>query len=81
MTMVERVARALCVAAGDDPDGGFNPMLPRWRDQIDAARAAIEAMKPTDAMLIAGSAAMVGPLTSSSSVWQAMRQAALEGEG
>lgn len=49
-TMVERVARAICVSEkinDDDALGG-------WIHWQEAARAAIEAMRePTDAMLIA----------------------------
>lgn len=50
--MVERAARAICKAEGIDPDfrdeilsarGG----CPQWRYEIDAARAAIGAMRMT----------------------------------
>ena len=82
--MIERVARALCREAGDDPDetditgrGG-----PLWRLWIDAARSAIEAMmEPTNAMLKAGSAHhMYGPgdpLPDALDAWRAMIDAAL----
>jgi hypothetical protein len=65
MMMVERVARAMCVAVGHDPDSdwrnGGDAMLgveipasraQRWRLYEAQARAAIEAMRePTPAML------------------------------
>lgn len=73
-TMVEKVARAICLAANDGKtDEGF-PMYE------GLARAAIEAMKdPTEAMLDAGNDAdgydvYVG-------VWLAMIVSALKEEG
>ena len=51
MTMVERVAVAICRALGDDPDREGE----RLTAYDDAARAAIEAMRdPTPEMLEAG---------------------------
>lgn len=57
-TMIERVARAICVARGRDPDrvyetnrssdvGGVETAMAHeaWRDHIAAAQAAIGAMK------------------------------------
>jgi hypothetical protein len=61
--MVERVARAICRGRGHDPDRcvlGSGSTLPpfstcyrrAWEDEIDAARAAIEAMRePTLEMI------------------------------
>ncbi|ASQ11852.1 hypothetical protein CDO22_17820 [Sinorhizobium meliloti] len=54
-TMVERVARALCVNEGENPDSPtpHNPHVDFvWQYYRGPARAAIEAMmEPTDAML------------------------------
>ena len=50
MTMIERVARALCAANSHDPDVHFQDAT-LWRLFIPLARAAIEAMEPTEAML------------------------------
>lgn len=63
--MVERVARAIASTRGRDPDdtaGGPHPGgtwlekgEPWWRGDVDAARAAIEAMRePTEKMIEAG---------------------------
>jgi hypothetical protein len=59
--MVERVARALCVRHGNDPDRlyvdrlGHTRDYPWWQSYVDDARAAIEAMRePTEAMEEAG---------------------------
>lgn len=69
MTMVERVARAICIAAGHDPDGPtcdiFVPGDPYahlpWAGFRRQARAAIEALRtPTPEMVEAGDLAMVG---------------------
>jgi hypothetical protein len=47
-TMIERVSRALCTAAGIDPQYWSNPL------KVAQARAAIEAlMEPTPALLAA----------------------------
>lgn len=54
--MLERVARAICTAAGIDPDGkSHEPEHDfRWQDFLKEARAAIAAMRdPTDAMCFA----------------------------
>jgi hypothetical protein len=58
--MIERVARALCVAAGQDPDFNYDPHGinrtddVRWRVNVTKARAAIEAMRePTEGMVYA----------------------------
>lgn len=63
--MIERVARAICKARGDDPDArgpavwqsGFYPdhLFARWRSYEGLARAAIAEMRePTEAMVAAG---------------------------
>lgn len=72
MTMLERVARALCVADGFDPDedwrqvpgGPFAEVAipdeerPRWTRYRNAARAAITAlMEPDEGMVEAGGSA------------------------
>lgn len=59
-SMIERVSRAICVAAGLDPDrhfassnydDGTAPHKLAWHEFQPEARAAIEAMRqPTDAM-------------------------------
>lgn len=68
--MVERVARVLCIATGDDPDhlaavmdagvrlhrfGVQDEAKYLWQYRVKEARAAIEAMRePTEAMCKAG---------------------------
>ncbi len=67
--LVERVARALCIADREDPDAMVSTLVPTyrgsdrmkfaevpaWTKRVKAARAAIEAMRePTDAMIEAG---------------------------
>lgn len=59
MDMVERVARALCVAADMDPDRPSNDErdngAPLWTTYVGMARAGIEAMRePTEGMAAAG---------------------------
>ncbi|MBA8799158.1 hypothetical protein FHW77_002877 [Agrobacterium sp. RC10-4-1] len=63
-TMIERVARAICVASGLDPDRPFSssnysketePQEFAWHEYLPEARAAINAMRePTRAMHEAG---------------------------
>ena len=55
--MVERIARAICVASGQDPDFDYDPRGIsfgddiRWKLYVPKARAAIEAMRePTEAI-------------------------------
>ena len=49
--MVERIARAICVASGQDPDFDYDPRGIsfgddiRWKLYVPKARAAIEAMR------------------------------------
>lgn len=56
-TMLEHVARAICIRRGGDPDTEItyqngSPSVLLWQDYEDDARAAIEAMRtPTDEML------------------------------
>lgn len=65
--MIEKVARALCAADNDDPDGLASDIVhrpphgnkfvdvPAWTKRTKEARAAIEAMKePTPQMTKAG---------------------------
>jgi hypothetical protein len=59
MDMVERVARAICIADGQDPDhesaDPFDEGAKLWTTNIGVARAAIEAMRePVEGMEIAG---------------------------
>lgn len=86
-TMLERVARAICVAAKLDPDGKFkssnyeveiDPHLFAWQEFLQEARSAIKAMRePTDAMVDAGNSCEhdEAPAT----YYQAMVEAALMG--
>jgi hypothetical protein len=56
MDMIERVARALTIYDGSDPDGrtSIADRPKRWMLMIEDARAAIAAMRePTEAMLSA----------------------------
>lgn len=73
MTMIERVARAICAVEYGDENAG-------WENQIPAARAAIEAMRrPTEAMKaglreVAGTQTLAYALAS----WPTMIDAALK---
>lgn len=52
MNMIERVARAICVDGGFNPDEQMPNNGPRWRYYEPAARSAIQAMRePTEEML------------------------------
>lgn len=59
MTMLEKIARAICKARGNDPDAGANifyksTQLPaQWQTFEKEARAALEAMRdPTPEMVL-----------------------------
>lgn len=86
MSMVEKVARAILNAhAGDIP---VHDADLQWSWWIEEARAAIEAMRePGPVLMKAGAtrSAMEGPpefqKLNAAAVWQAMIQAALEGDG
>lgn len=87
MTMVERVARALCAANSHDPDAHFQDAT-LWRLFIPLARAAIEAMEPTEAMVEAFSnhwnlhcGEGAPPSLMRDALAAALHVAALEGEG
>ncbi len=63
MNMIERVARALCITAGHNPDGpacdvyiqGDPDAIYPWAGYRREARAAIEAMRePAEVMVVAG---------------------------
>lgn len=57
--MIERVARALCVANGEDPDKPSGAFGVWWKSYRDEARAAIEAMRePTESMVSKGTRAV-----------------------
>ena len=57
--MIERVARAICVAAGGSPDEDFFGR-PFWQQYTGMAEAAIKAMRePTQAMV----STQIGPAT------------------
>ena len=43
--MIERVARALCLANGEDPDKPSGAFGVWWKSYRDEARAALEAMR------------------------------------
>lgn len=90
--MVERVARALCIADGCDSDHISNDALDEgralWTCYADAARAAIDAMRePTEAMLAASPVVGTGldddgkwavNTRPAKDVWSAMIDAALK---
>jgi hypothetical protein len=88
-TMIERVARAICVASGLDPDRPFSssnysketePQEFAWHEYLPEARAAINAMRePTEAMEDAGnSATYIWIDETSADVWPRMIDAALK---
>ena len=86
-SMVERVARALCLRCHDNPDsthggsrdGGSLPKgQPAWTAWEDDARAAIAAMRePTTAMRHAGVDAVYDGRGAYLDAWDAMITAAL----
>ena len=89
MSMVEKVARAILNAhAGDIP---VHDADLQWSWWIEEARAAIEAMEPTEAMLAAARPIILKDRGSDHNgrtkagvaldIWQAMKSAALEGDG
>lgn len=73
MTMLERMARAMCRAAGYDPDRIIHSMIdvetgkeastiPRWRAYAVVARAALaELREPTEGMIHDGALAIDHP--------------------
>ncbi len=75
--MVERVARAMCMADGEIPDfPSHTTNEPFWTYYCDMARVAIEAMRePTEAMRAAGYIVTVDDETD---VWQTMIDASLK---
>lgn len=57
MTMIEKVARAICIESGISPDESagwlLSPERKQWHNFEKQARAAIEAMRePTDRMVL-----------------------------
>lgn len=86
MTMIERVARALCVERGQDPDYSPPDCTPNWLEHVSDARAAIEAMRePTDGMVDVcdeidnGNCEGIAVGSTGRDVWHAMIRAALDG--
>jgi len=90
-SMIERVAKAICKACGDDPnrEGAWQKW---WKDSpyLDMARAAIEEMmKPTPEMVKVGETEMMARHTNLdcfqdpyvNSTWEAMITAALKENG
>lgn len=51
MTMLEKMARAMCVASGIDPDRKGNETDWRWQEWLPEARAALLAIREPDARL------------------------------
>jgi hypothetical protein len=79
-SMIERVARAICTAAGIDPDRKGNETEWRWQEFEKEARAVIKEMRePTDVMVDAGDAVEPGVTgyTDALSHYQTMIDAAL----
>lgn len=87
--MIEKVARALCVANCDNPDEADFGFLSdsvkgyAWQGYVPQARAAIEAMrKPTEAMEEAYECAVdvacLGEALGSDKAWAVMIEAALK---
>ena len=88
-SMIEKVARAMCITEGGDPDCVLtDPNLahvadtghkPLWTNFIVSAKAAIQAMaEPTEAMVKAGDCASFNAHSPSRATFEAMLQAALE---
>ena len=90
MSMIEKVARAICVCAQRDPDlqgiqspfGDITPMpagYRQWQNYEAEARAAIKSMRePTQRMEDAGQKSCAVDAWYSEAVWQAMIDAALK---
>lgn len=79
-SMVERVARALCVRAGHDPDEiqyrGTEEIRSGWEAYADDVRAAIRALRePSEAMVSSGMAEI--DHDGAGDCWRAMIDAAL----
>ena len=90
MTMLERLARALCVSDDRDPDSvpidyhrqmnaACDPNAPRWVDYLHHARTAAFALRePTEAMIAAGQEACAdGYAGDPATIWRMMAIAAL----
>lgn len=83
--MVERVSRAICETTNRICFGG-TPLEDEWREYVEEARAAIEAMRePTrDMCADASDCVVVGCCglteTAARETWQAMIDQALKGE-
>lgn len=89
MTMVERVARALCLQEGEDPnqETPYHPKVTHlWQHYVPSARAAIEAMRePTREMLAVGKRSSCADdiyltVDEVSAIYSAMVEAALNEE-
>lgn len=81
--MIERVARAITIIEGDDPDGHTGSLVNNyelwWEHRIPKARAAIEAMRdPTEPMKDALETKMVGVTGEILDGWDVMIEAALK---
>lgn len=94
MTMVERVARAICAADGHDPDGPpideYPSAIYPWAVYRNLAKAAIEAMRePSEEMKKAGEHAEISDsygeyyvsADNAADIFRAMVDAALKEHG
>lgn len=79
MTLIEKVARAICAGCGNDPDFHHRSMDADWKYWMEyepLARVIIKAMRePTDEMIDAGRDAWTHHVTP---IWQAMIDTALK---
>lgn len=86
MDMIEKVARAICLAEGFDPDFNYDPnglgamavSDVRWKLFTHAARAAIEAMREPDHDLTAAVVPVGYDRTHAVIAWRTMIDAALK---
>jgi hypothetical protein len=84
-SMIDRVARALCLANGEDPDKPSGVFGVWWKSYRDEARAAIEAMRePTEEMMESAASEFTfqsghwGPETTRETIQKAVFQRAID---
>ena len=71
MNMREKIARAMCVEGGFDPDEIMPNDGPRWRYYAPSASAALSALKTATPEMVEAGQAVDGTITAEE-VWSAM---------
>lgn len=79
MKLVERVARAICTAGGNDPGRVWGENAEEeWKLYVDEARAAFAEIRiPTEAMQTAGHDVRNDPYSGTDEIYTAMIDAAI----